>query len=99
MCSREGRAGIQSVWIGRLQLALLRCITATSLNVSFHSIMAFLNTMSGGEKNEYISALNPTLQGDSSFVVMTNYIITEGQKMGKCPEVGQIAPASLSFSH
>ncbi|KAI3373446.1 hypothetical protein L3Q82_022051, partial [Scortum barcoo] len=25
--------------------------------------------------------------GDSSFVVMTNYIITEGQKMGKCPEL------------
>ncbi|KAK5859116.1 hypothetical protein PBY51_003206 [Eleginops maclovinus] len=26
-------------------------------------------------------------QGDASFVVMTNYIITEGQKMGKCPEL------------
>ncbi|XP_015251356.1 PREDICTED: P2X purinoceptor 1 isoform X2 [Cyprinodon variegatus] len=26
-------------------------------------------------------------QGDSSFVVMTNFIITEGQKMGKCPEL------------
>ncbi|XP_061608125.1 P2X purinoceptor 1 isoform X3 [Phyllopteryx taeniolatus] len=26
-------------------------------------------------------------QGDSSFVVMTNYIITEGQKMGMCPEL------------
>ncbi|XP_034405409.1 P2X purinoceptor 1 isoform X3 [Cyclopterus lumpus] len=26
-------------------------------------------------------------QGDSSFVVMTNYIITEGQEMGKCPEL------------
>ncbi|XP_058482497.1 P2X purinoceptor 1 isoform X1 [Solea solea] len=26
-------------------------------------------------------------QGDSSFVVMTNYIITEGQNMGKCPEL------------
>uniref|UniRef100_A0A673Z2P2 P2X purinoceptor n=1 Tax=Salmo trutta TaxID=8032 RepID=A0A673Z2P2_SALTR len=26
-------------------------------------------------------------QGDSSFVVMTNYIITKGQKMGKCPEL------------
>ncbi|KAF7659801.1 hypothetical protein LDENG_00292950 [Lucifuga dentata] len=26
-------------------------------------------------------------QGDSSFVVMTNYIITEGQKLGKCPEL------------
>ncbi|XP_051256293.1 P2X purinoceptor 1 isoform X3 [Dicentrarchus labrax] len=26
-------------------------------------------------------------QGDSSFVVMTNYIITEGQKMGNCPEL------------
>ncbi|KAM9846871.1 P2X purinoceptor 1 isoform 5-T5 [Aulostomus maculatus] len=26
-------------------------------------------------------------QGDSSFVVMTNYIITEGQRMGKCPEL------------
>ncbi|CAF98518.1 unnamed protein product, partial [Tetraodon nigroviridis] len=25
--------------------------------------------------------------GDSSFVVMTNYIITEGQKLGKCPEL------------
>uniref|UniRef100_A0A8D3EBN5 P2X purinoceptor n=1 Tax=Scophthalmus maximus TaxID=52904 RepID=A0A8D3EBN5_SCOMX len=29
-------------------------------------------------------------QGDSSFVVMTNYIITEGQSMGKCPEVWQM---------
>ncbi|XP_037604513.1 P2X purinoceptor 1 isoform X2 [Sebastes umbrosus] len=26
-------------------------------------------------------------QGDASFVVMTNYIITEGQMMGKCPEL------------
>ncbi|XP_028838263.1 P2X purinoceptor 1 isoform X2 [Denticeps clupeoides] len=26
-------------------------------------------------------------QGDSSFVVMTNYIITEGQKQGECPEL------------
>ncbi|XP_010741429.1 P2X purinoceptor 1 isoform X2 [Larimichthys crocea] len=26
-------------------------------------------------------------QGSSSFVVMTNYIITEGQEMGKCPEL------------
>ncbi|KAM9728402.1 P2X purinoceptor 1 isoform 2-T2 [Menidia menidia] len=26
-------------------------------------------------------------QGDSSFVVMTNYIITENQTMGKCPEL------------
>ncbi|XP_026183715.1 P2X purinoceptor 1 isoform X2 [Mastacembelus armatus] len=27
-------------------------------------------------------------QGDSSFVVMTNFIMTEGQQMGKCPELG-----------
>ncbi|XP_013875068.1 P2X purinoceptor 1 isoform X2 [Austrofundulus limnaeus] len=27
-------------------------------------------------------------QGDPSFVVMTNFIITEGQKMGTCPELG-----------
>lgn len=26
-------------------------------------------------------------QGDASFVVMTNYIITPGQKQGKCPEL------------
>ncbi|XP_067113167.1 P2X purinoceptor 1 isoform X2 [Osmerus mordax] len=26
-------------------------------------------------------------QGDSSFVVMTNFIVTEGQQMGKCPEL------------
>ncbi|XP_024121468.1 P2X purinoceptor 1 isoform X1 [Oryzias melastigma] len=26
-------------------------------------------------------------QGDSSLVVMTNYIVTEGQTMGKCPEL------------
>ncbi|KAL2095000.1 hypothetical protein ACEWY4_009719 [Coilia grayii] len=26
-------------------------------------------------------------QGDASFVVMTNYIITAGQKQGKCPEL------------
>ncbi|KAK2828808.1 hypothetical protein Q5P01_019842 [Channa striata] len=26
-------------------------------------------------------------QGDSSFVVMTNYILTEGQQMGNCPEL------------
>uniref|UniRef100_A0A3Q4H0Z6 Uncharacterized protein n=1 Tax=Neolamprologus brichardi TaxID=32507 RepID=A0A3Q4H0Z6_NEOBR len=28
-----------------------------------------------------------TLAGDSSFVVMTNYIMTEGQSMGTCPEL------------
>lgn len=28
-----------------------------------------------------------SLQGDSSFVVMTNFIITPGQKQGTCPEV------------
>ncbi|XP_010895328.2 P2X purinoceptor 1 isoform X3 [Esox lucius] len=27
------------------------------------------------------------VQGDSSFVVMTNYIITKEQKIGKCPEI------------
>ncbi|KAJ7997353.1 hypothetical protein DPEC_G00228100 [Dallia pectoralis] len=27
------------------------------------------------------------VQGDESFVVMTNYILTKGQKMGKCPEL------------
>ncbi|KAL0994774.1 hypothetical protein UPYG_G00127000 [Umbra pygmaea] len=27
------------------------------------------------------------VQGDSSFVVMTNYITTKGQAMGKCPEL------------
>ncbi|XP_028321778.1 P2X purinoceptor 1-like [Gouania willdenowi] len=26
-------------------------------------------------------------QGDASFVVMTNYIVTESQQMGKCPEL------------
>ncbi|XP_062261483.1 P2X purinoceptor 1 isoform X2 [Platichthys flesus] len=26
-------------------------------------------------------------QGDASFVVMTNYIVTEGQTLGKCPEL------------
>lgn len=94
----EGHAGIQSVWIGCLQLTLPCCITATSLNVSFHSRMAFLNRMQEEKKNKYISLLNPTPQGDSSFVVMTNYIITEGQKMGKCPEVGENTPVSLCFS-
>uniref|UniRef100_A0A673BKG9 Purinergic receptor P2X, ligand-gated ion channel, 1 n=1 Tax=Sphaeramia orbicularis TaxID=375764 RepID=A0A673BKG9_9TELE len=34
-------------------------------------------------------------QGDSSFVVMTNYIITEGQAMGKCPEVRLFCPSLL----
>lgn len=43
------------------------------------------------------------LQGDSSFVVMTNYIMTEGQSMGTCPEVGEKAlvlslPASFLSS-
>ncbi|XP_037323041.2 P2X purinoceptor 1 isoform X1 [Pungitius pungitius] len=33
-------------------------------------------------------------QGDSSFVVMTNFIITEGQKIGKCPEL----PGTLDCS-
>uniref|UniRef100_A0A671TRF9 P2X purinoceptor n=1 Tax=Sparus aurata TaxID=8175 RepID=A0A671TRF9_SPAAU len=36
-------------------------------------------------------------QGDSSFVVMTNYIITEGQKMGTCPEVGEICSYMFLF--
>uniref|UniRef100_A0A672LB60 P2X purinoceptor n=1 Tax=Sinocyclocheilus grahami TaxID=75366 RepID=A0A672LB60_SINGR len=37
-------------------------------------------------------------QGDSSFVVMTNYIATVGQKQDKCPEVGKclsLLPSSL----
>lgn len=41
------------------------------------------------EKKKKNLLFNPNPQGDSSFVVMTNYIITEGQKMGKCPEVGE----------
>lgn len=60
-------------------------------------MMAFVNIVY--RNNEYISTLNPSLQGDSSFVVMTNYIITEGQKMGKCPEVSEKAPVSLGVSN
>lgn len=37
-------------------------------------------------------------QGDSSFVVMTNFIVTPGQKQGNCPEVSTLASfSSLSF--
>lgn len=37
-------------------------------------------------------------QGDNSFVVMTNFIVTPGQKQGTCPEVNIIVPFSgLSF--
>lgn len=44
------------------------------------------------------SFFSPQTQGDSSFVVMTNYIITEGQQMGKCPEVCENAPSSVLLS-
>nr|XP_009932171.1 PREDICTED: P2X purinoceptor 1 [Opisthocomus hoazin] len=33
-------------------------------------------------------------QGDSSFVVMTNFIVTPGQKQGTCPEVNTVASCS-----
>lgn len=37
-------------------------------------------------------------QGDNSFVVMTNFIVTPGQKQGTCPEVNTLASfSSLSF--
>lgn len=37
-------------------------------------------------------------QGDSSFVVMTNFIVTPGQKQGTCLEVSTLASFSgLSF--
>ncbi|KFP81601.1 P2X purinoceptor 1, partial [Acanthisitta chloris] len=37
-------------------------------------------------------------QGDNSFVVMTNFIVTPGQKQGTCPEVNALASFSwLSF--
>lgn len=37
-------------------------------------------------------------QGDNSFVVMTNFIVTPGQKQGTCPEVNALASfSSLSF--
>ncbi|NXS14288.1 P2RX1 protein, partial [Neodrepanis coruscans] len=34
-----------------------------------------------------VSSLAVSPQGDNSFVVMTNFIITPGQKQGTCPEL------------
>lgn len=45
-----------------------------------------------------VSLLAVFPQGDSSFVVMTNFIVTPGQKQGTCPEVNALASfGSLSF--
>lgn len=41
-----------------------------------------------------VSSLAVSPQGDNSFVVMTNFIITPGQKQGTCPEVRALAPFS-----
>lgn len=41
-----------------------------------------------------VSSLAVSPQGDNSFVVMTNFIITPGQKQGTCPEVSALAPFS-----
>lgn len=41
-----------------------------------------------------VSLLAVSPQGDNSFVVMTNFIVTPGQKQGTCPEVN--TPASFS---
>lgn len=51
------------------------------------------------EKKERNKFLRLTPQGDSSFVVMTNYIVTEGQKLGKCPEVSDGVPSPFPFFH
>ncbi|KAM6970617.1 P2X purinoceptor 1 [Aplochiton taeniatus] len=48
--------------------------------------VAYTNT-NGSERIWDVSDFVFPEQGDSSFVVMTNYIITEGQEMGKCPEL------------
>ncbi|XP_063341714.1 P2X purinoceptor 1 isoform X4 [Pelmatolapia mariae] len=42
---------------------------------------------SGGERVWDVADYVFPSQGDSSFVVMTNYIMTEGQSMGTCPEL------------
>lgn len=63
---------VDSVWISRLT-ADGAFIETTLSKVTSHEINIFSRTSK--------------LQGDASFVVMTNYIITEGQSMGKCPEV------------
>lgn len=45
-----------------------------------------------------VSSLAVSPQGDNSFVVMTNFIVTPGQKQGTCPEVNTLAFFSgLSF--
>lgn len=45
-----------------------------------------------------VSSLAVSPQGDNSFVVMTNFIVTPGQKQGTCPEVNTLASFSgLSF--
>lgn len=47
-----------------------------------------------------VSSLAVSPQGDSSFVVMTNFIVTPGQKQGTCPEVNALASFSgLSSCH
>uniref|UniRef100_A0A665U842 P2X purinoceptor n=1 Tax=Echeneis naucrates TaxID=173247 RepID=A0A665U842_ECHNA len=48
--------------------------------------------VSGNEKVWDVADYVFPPQGDSSFVVMTNYIVTEGQRMGRCPEVCENAP-------
>lgn len=41
-----------------------------------------------------VSLLAVSPQGDNSFVVMTNFIVTPGQKQGTCPEVNTLASFS-----
>lgn len=56
-------------------------------NTSHNSCGIFPHANVGYGEEEIKTCLRLIPQGDSSFVVMTNYIITEGQKLGKCPEV------------
>ncbi|KAM7398484.1 hypothetical protein PAMA_006409 [Pampus argenteus] len=62
--------------------------TETAISSVFTKMKGIGYTNVSGEERVWDEAdyVFPS-QGDSSFVVMTNYIITDGQKMGRCPEL------------
>ncbi|KAM9540987.1 P2X purinoceptor 1-like isoform 2-T3 [Salvelinus alpinus] len=64
--------------------------TDTAVSSVFTKMKGVGYTMVDGEERvwDMVDYVFPE-QGDSSFVVMTNYIITKGQKMGKCPELAE----------
>lgn len=71
-------------------------LPAVDFNTLHNNFCIFLDVSVGYRREEKENkSLHLTPQGDSSFVVMTNYIITEGQMLGKCPEVSDRVPHSF----